>query len=160
QKLEEDRRSLWTICHEVEARWRKKEGYAGITVSRDTVRRRLNGGQSQHQFNMENNAWLTNKEEGQMIAFCLDLATRGFPLNHRSLKLHVDNIIHAWIGMAFPEAGVGTNWIQRFLERHTARLGRYWSAPLDTAHGRAVNEHTNRAWFNLLGGTIKAKDIG
>jgi hypothetical protein len=35
----------------------------------------------------------------------------------------------------------------------------YWSRPLDTARGRAVNPSTNEAWFKLLGDTIKDKNI-
>ncbi|KAF9235662.1 hypothetical protein BU15DRAFT_30365, partial [Melanogaster broomeanus] len=92
QKPEEERRSLRTICQEVEGRWRKKVGYAAVNVSRETVRRRLNGGRSCHQFNMETNARLTTEEEEQIIMFSIDLAARGFPLNHRSLKVHVDSV--------------------------------------------------------------------
>jgi hypothetical protein len=54
---------------------------------------------------------------------------------------------------------VGKNWIYRFLERHSGKLSRYWSAPLDTARGRAVNENTNKAWFDLLGKTIEVNNI-
>jgi hypothetical protein len=159
QKPENERKSLRTICREVEGRWRKKAGYAAVSVSRDTVRRRLKGGRSCHQFNMENNAWLTVEEEEQMVTFCLDLAARGFPLNHRSLKLHVDSVLCGRLGSTFPETGVGKNWIDRFLERHSSDLGRYWSAPLDMSRGRAVNENTNKAWFDLLGKTINEKNI-
>ncbi|KIK84661.1 hypothetical protein PAXRUDRAFT_803299 [Paxillus rubicundulus Ve08.2h10] len=46
-----------------------------------------------------------------------------------------------------------------FLERHSGNVARYWSAPLDTACGCAVNENTNKAWFDLLGRTIKDQNI-
>ncbi|KIK75308.1 hypothetical protein PAXRUDRAFT_173211 [Paxillus rubicundulus Ve08.2h10] len=91
--------------------------------------------------------------------FCLDLAARGFPLKHRSLKFHVDSVLQGRLGSGFPKTGVGKNWTDRFLERHSDNLGRYWSAPLDTARGRAVNENTNKAWFDLLGKTIDMNNI-
>ncbi|KIJ18804.1 hypothetical protein PAXINDRAFT_71306, partial [Paxillus involutus ATCC 200175] len=75
------------------------------------------------------------EEEEQMVAFCLDLAAQGFPLNHRSLKLHVDSVLRGRLGRTFPETGVGKNWIDRFLEQHSSDLSRYWSAPLDTSCG-------------------------
>ncbi|KIK97782.1 hypothetical protein PAXRUDRAFT_135622, partial [Paxillus rubicundulus Ve08.2h10] len=144
---------------EVEGRWQSNKGYASVTVSRDTVCRRLDGGWSCHQVNMEMNTWLIEEEEEQLITFCVELASQGFPLNHQALKLHVNAILHTRLGTSFPEAGVGTNWTQHFLERHTAHLASYWSVPLDTAHGRAVNKHTNTAWFDLLGKTIAVQKI-
>ncbi|KAF9227985.1 DDE-domain-containing protein, partial [Gyrodon lividus] len=130
QKPEEERRSLQTICQEVEGRWQKKS-----------------------------NAWLATDEEEQIIMFCIDLAARGFPLNHRSLKVHVDSVLCGWLGSTFPETGVGKNWIDCFLERHSGKLSCYWSASLDTARGHAVNENTNKAWFDLLGKIIEMNNI-
>ncbi|KAG1834302.1 hypothetical protein F4604DRAFT_1515057, partial [Suillus subluteus] len=59
----------------------------------------------------------------------------------------------------FPEAGVGKNWTERFILRHSTRLSQYWSKPLDTARGRAVNPSTNKAWYDILGRTIKTEGI-
>ncbi|KAF8135550.1 hypothetical protein EV363DRAFT_1147074, partial [Boletus edulis] len=60
----------------------------------------------------------------------------------------------------FPKTSVGHNWTDHFLTWHAEEIGKYWSSPLDTACDRAVNPHTNRAWFNLLGHTIQDKEIG
>jgi len=155
----EERKSLRKICKEVEEEWQEKKGYRNVRVARDTVQRRLQGGRSCHQFNMETNSWLTTDEEKLLVIFCLDYAARGFPLNHRTLKLHVDNILRARLGNDFPESGVGKNWTDRFVERQSNSLGRYWTAPLDTARGRAVNKTTNERWYNLLGDTIKKNNI-
>ncbi|KIK76081.1 hypothetical protein PAXRUDRAFT_170958 [Paxillus rubicundulus Ve08.2h10] len=106
----EDRKSLQTICQEVQGRWQSKKGYASVTVSRDTVGRRLDGGRSFHQVNVETNTWLIYEEEEQLITFCVELASQRFPLNHQALKLHVDAILHTQLGTSFPEAGVGTDW--------------------------------------------------
>ncbi|KIO00325.1 hypothetical protein M404DRAFT_16389 [Pisolithus tinctorius Marx 270] len=55
--------------------------------------------------------------------------------------------------------GVGMNWTGHFLDRHSERLGTYWSSPLDSACGQAVNEHTHKAWCDLLESTIKDNNI-
>ena len=124
-----------------------------------TISRRLKEGRSCTQFNAETNAWLRPEEEDMVILYCLDLASRAFPLNHKTLKTHVDAILRARLGDDFPNSGVGINWTSRFVEKHSSRLGRYWSSSLETARGRAVNETTNREWYNLLGNTIKEKNI-
>ena len=51
---------------------------------------------------MEQNAWLTLEEEEQIVNFTLDCAARGFPLDHKSLKHHVDAVLHAQLKKEFP----------------------------------------------------------
>lgn len=46
------------------------------------------------------------------------------------------------------------SWTQCFLDRHDKQLGAYWSPPLDSHHGQAVNENTHKAWCNLLKKTL------
>ncbi|KIK10641.1 hypothetical protein PISMIDRAFT_40516, partial [Pisolithus microcarpus 441] len=157
KKPDTERTSMRAICSKVEEEWRQKKKY--VRVSRDTVRRRLQGGRSSHQFNMETNAWLMEGEEENLVAFCLDYAARGFPLNHNSLRLHVNTILRTRLGENFPESGVGLNWTDHFVEWHSAQLGRYWSSSLDSNRGRAVNENTHQEWFKLLGETIETYQI-
>ena len=159
EKPEGERRSRQEVCWVVEAEWRQKAGCGEVTVSHDTVKRRLNGKQSCQQFNMEQNAWLTLEEEEQIVNFTLDCAARGFPLDHKSLKHHVDAVLHAQLKKEFPHPGVGKNWTDHFLQCHHARLQQFWSSPLDSACGHAINEHTNKAWFNLLGNTMQTQKI-
>ncbi|KAI6102391.1 hypothetical protein EDD16DRAFT_1494870, partial [Pisolithus croceorrhizus] len=102
------------ICQEVEMKWKGKNQY--VKVDKETVRRRLQGGRSCHQFNMEKNSWLTEEEEKTVVKFCLDCAAWGFPLNHRSLKFHVDAILQSRLGDDFPESGVGKNWTDQCRE--------------------------------------------
>ena len=94
---------------------------------------RLNGGQSCWEANSENHAWLTTAEEENVIDYLLDLAAQGFPLTHKTLKLHVDTFLQARLGNAFPETGVGHNWTDCFTTRHANRVAQYWSSSLDTA---------------------------
>jgi hypothetical protein len=123
------------------------------------MQRRLNGGQSCQQYNMEQNSWLIPEEEDQVVNFALDCAARGFPLDHKSLKQHVDTLLHAKASNGFPKTGVGKNWRDHFIQWHHARIQQFWSSPLESARGRAINEHTNRAWFNLLGNTIQGDQL-
>jgi hypothetical protein len=108
QKPEKERKPLKTICCEAAEEWREKG--ISVTVSADTVRRRLTGGRSHTEFNAEKNAWLAPEEEMKVVEYCLALAKRGFPLNHKQLKFHVDSLLQARLGDKFLEGGVGKNW--------------------------------------------------
>ncbi|KAF8135549.1 hypothetical protein EV363DRAFT_1158821, partial [Boletus edulis] len=92
-KAEHGKQSLRKIYQEVQAEWRDKLRDNSMTVSHDTVTRRLQGGQSHQEANSENFAWLSKEEEENMVIYLLKLANHGFSLNHRTLKLHVDNIL-------------------------------------------------------------------
>ncbi|KAF9220161.1 hypothetical protein BS17DRAFT_715631, partial [Gyrodon lividus] len=144
------------ICREVQEEWRAQKK---IIVSHDTIIRRLQDGRSCQQANSENYAWLTPKEEENIVAYPLDLTAWGFPLTHKTLKLHVDTLLRAQLGKAFPETGVGHNWTDRFTTHHADHIVQYWSSPLDTAHGRAVNPHTHKAWCNLLKEMLEREKI-
>ena len=99
------------------------------------VIQRLNGGQSCQEANSENHAWLTTAEEENVIDYLLDLAAWGFPLTHKTLKLHVNTLLQAQLGNAFPETGVGHNWADHFTIWHANCVTQYWSSSLDTARG-------------------------
>ncbi|KDQ22565.1 hypothetical protein PLEOSDRAFT_1017132, partial [Pleurotus ostreatus PC15] len=70
-----------------------------------------------------------------VIRFAVEMALCGFPLTHRHLKEHVDGIVRARLGDAFPATGVGKNWTDRFTEKHRTRLSTYWSHSLDNKRG-------------------------
>ncbi|KAG1877153.1 hypothetical protein C8R48DRAFT_563161, partial [Suillus tomentosus] len=108
-KPKEEQRSLRRICKDVKEDWFIKHK-KHVVINHNTVSRRLKGGQSCSQFNMQTNAWLKPEEEDTVVLYCLNLASRAFPLNHRTLKIHVDAILQAWLGDDFPEDGVGINW--------------------------------------------------
>jgi len=76
----------------------------------------------------EEKAWLKSSEEAEKaVEYCLELGRRGFPLNHRRLKEHIEAIVQARLGDKFPSEGVGKNWTDRFAEKHLDRLGRYYA---------------------------------
>ncbi|KIK82075.1 hypothetical protein PAXRUDRAFT_154603 [Paxillus rubicundulus Ve08.2h10] len=144
-----EQRNLRVLCCEAEEEMEKQN--KKVSLSHITLKRRLKGGRSCQQANEETNAWLTPEEEEIVVAYCLELAARGFPLMHKTLKNHVDSLLHAWLRSGFPKRGVGRNWTERFLDQCMEHLGTYWSSTLDTKRGRAVNEHTHKAWFFTQG---------
>ena len=156
-KPENDRRSLWGICNEVQTEWQKK--WKEVAVSPDTVWCWLKGGHSHHKANTDNSAWFTNEEEESIMKYCLKLAAWGFSFNHKKFKLHADCLLHAQLGDTFPETGVGKNWTNQFVSCHSNQLGQYWNSSLDTAKGHAVNKNTNQAWYQLLHTTINGEKI-
>src|ERR1700728_4676871 len=81
---------------------------------------------------------------------------QGFPLSHRWLKEHVDCICQACLGDLFPDGGVGKNWTNCFVEKHSEAIKMSWSQPLEMKRGQAVNPFTN---YELLGDTVKNYDI-
>ena len=62
--------------------------------------------------------WLLPEEEEVILEFALENASRGWPLSKERIKAHVDKIYRARLGRAFPEKGLGMNWVDRFLKRH------------------------------------------
>lgn len=129
----------------------------GVTVplSFNTVYRLATGKQSIQDFN-KSKAWLTKEESDIVIEFAIKTAAPGFPLSHRQLAEHVDEILHARLGPTFH--GVGKNWTDYFVEKHSAYLNTYYSHPLDSSWGQAVNPHTNKAYFNILDGIFRTGD--
>jgi hypothetical protein len=126
-----------------------------IKLSKSTLGRRVKGGQSTHEVHKEQK-WLTDPEEHVVINYAIECANRGFPLSHRRLKEHVDEIAGARHSNKFPANGVGCQWTRRFVSDHD-ELRTYWSAPLDKSRARAVNPITKNDYFDLLERVIEGK---
>lgn len=59
---------------------------------------------------MEANAtwsWLTDEESEVVINYIMECGNRGFPLSHRRLREHINEILQARLGDKFPLGGVG-----------------------------------------------------
>ncbi|KIK76169.1 hypothetical protein PAXRUDRAFT_170721, partial [Paxillus rubicundulus Ve08.2h10] len=117
--------SLSAICWEVQEEWRAQKKDKEIIVSHNAVIWRLQGGRSCQQAKSENHAWLTPKEEENIVTYLLDLAAWGFPLTHKTLKLHVDALLQVQLRDAFPETGVGHNWMDCFAAHHAEHVTQY-----------------------------------
>ena len=131
----------------------KLETGKDIKLNYNTLIRGANGGRSRAEANAAR-SWLTEEETGIVIEYIGELGNRGFPLSHRRLREHVNEILRTRLGDAFPADGVGKQWTHRFVEKHSSKIKMSWSAPLESKRGRAVNPHTKDAWFSLLQQTI------
>jgi hypothetical protein len=129
-----------------------------IKLSHATLCRLADGGRTSSEAQADW-AWLTDAKTDVIINFIIEMADRGFPLSHHRLKEHVDMLCHSHLGDAFPEKGVGINWTYKFAMKHHDHLKLSDSRPLEDKHGRAINPHTNKAWFDLLEETIHKYDI-
>lgn len=151
------KRGLRKVCKDVSEQYFQETGRT-VKLDPTTLGRLSKGGKSLSDFNAAK-GWLLPAEADVVIDFVIEAAARGFPLSHRRLKAPVDEICKARLGDAFPESGVGRRWTDRFVRKHSDRLSTYWSRPLDSARGRAVNPHTKTAYFNLLKKTISDNHV-
>ncbi|KAG2045997.1 hypothetical protein BDR06DRAFT_899931 [Suillus hirtellus] len=120
----EKKRGLRQVCIDIQKTHLKETGRL-ITLSHVTLSCLAKGDINLSKFNSLMKRWLTEGEEETVIDYIQQMATRGFPLNHKRLKEHINEICRAWLGAAFPETGVGRNWTQHFIERHSNCLHGY-----------------------------------
>lgn len=81
-------------------------------------------------------------------------------LTHKLLKEIVDDICRARLGDEFPENGVGKQWTDQFVEKHSNQIGAFYTCTLEGAQARAVNLTTNTTWWKLLGEVLQTGDGG
>lgn len=125
----------------------KMETGKDISISYSALIRGAQGQRTKAEANAAR-SWLTDGEVKVVIQYIVEMANRGFPLSHRRLSEHVNEILHARLGATFP--GVGKQWSHRFVEKHSSRIKTGWSTTLDSKRGRAVNPHTKASWFQML----------
>ena len=133
----------------------RKETKLEIRINHQTLINRATGKTSG--VKNASKSWLTPEEAELVIGFIIEVGHRGFPLSHRHLKEHVDQILRGRLGSDFP--GVGKRWTNRFVEKWSDRIQMAWSTSLEQKRGRAVNPTTNDAWFDLLERTKAEFDI-
>ncbi|RDB28659.1 Pogo transposable element with KRAB domain [Hypsizygus marmoreus] len=146
------RRGLRTICADFERIYFAETG-SQIRLSHMTLKRLAEGGRTHTEAKAES-SWITEDEANILIDFIIEMGHRGFPLSHRRIKEHVDEICRARLGPKFPASGVGRNWSYRFVEKYSDRIKTKRSRPLEEKRGRAVNPNTNEAWWELLEDTL------
>ncbi|KAJ7149854.1 hypothetical protein C8R43DRAFT_846151, partial [Mycena crocata] len=125
-----------------------------VKISKAKLHRRVHGGKSRQEA-ADERAWLTPEEVEVVVGFAVECGNRGFPLSHRRLKEHANQILRARLGADF--AGVGKQWSTRFVSDHADRLHMYWSRALDKSRARAVNPITKEEYFDLLEHVIEGK---
>lgn len=139
---------LRKVCTAVEKECLRERNIR-IKLNHNTLRNLVNGGQLIMDFNAEK-SWLTKAEADEVINYAVEVAEMGYGLDHRRLKEHIDEICRARYGPKFPETGVGRNWTNRFIEKHSDRLHMYKGRALDTQRGRAGNEVMHQRYFDLV----------
>ena len=139
---------LCKICKEVSNKHFAKT-YNRIVLSRSTLADQVNGVHS-HLCASAEWTWETKEEAEQIINFAVEMAQHGFPLSCHQLCNHANTILKSRLGDKFPETGVGKNWVERFMDRHTDRVRIFRSCRLDKKRAGAVNPTTTEAWFKLL----------
>ncbi|KAF8834306.1 hypothetical protein BDN67DRAFT_915212, partial [Paxillus ammoniavirescens] len=82
-----------TICRDFEEMNLQATG-KWVQLSYSTLLRLAAGGKSLAKINAAK-SWLTAEETEQVIASIVELRNRGFPLSHRRLREHVDEICYA-----------------------------------------------------------------
>jgi hypothetical protein len=127
----------------------KMETGRDIKLDYNFIRRGAQGGRTRAQVNAAR-TWLTPGETDIVIQYIVECGHRGFPLSHKRLREHVNEILRARLGVLFPEEGVGKKWTSRFVEKYSDQLKMSWATSLESKRGRAVNEHTLKAWFDLV----------
>lgn len=146
--LENSSLGLREAIDRIQARCLRETGGI-IKLDKTTLSRRAKGQRSIYEFNASKR-WLTPEQENIVIDYAISMARRGWPLTHRRLQEHVEEIARAYYGDQFPESGVGRCWMTRFVERHRDRIRAHWSHALDNSRARAGNPHTKKAFFDLL----------
>ncbi|KAJ7504994.1 hypothetical protein B0H11DRAFT_1690867, partial [Mycena galericulata] len=100
--------SLWAVCKKVEDKHRVDTGKE-VKLDTRTLLHHVKGGKTKSTSNAEK-GWLLPEEVDLVVQFATEVANRGFPLSHKHLKEHVDEICQTRLGDKFLESGVGKNW--------------------------------------------------
>jgi hypothetical protein len=77
-----------------------------VKLSKSTLAQCIKGGRSIRQAH-EESKWLLKGETDAVIKYAIECADHNFPLNHRWVKEHVNEIAHARWGDVFPKTEVG-----------------------------------------------------
>lgn len=116
-------------------------------ISKSTLQRRTNGGQSIQEFNASKQK-LTPAEEHVLVNFILESANRGFPLDHKAIQHHANAIRESRLGGDCEKCGKA--WVSRFLDRHRDTIQTHWSKPLDTQRAKSLNPEAVASWFEIV----------
>ncbi|KAH7917349.1 hypothetical protein BV22DRAFT_1026520, partial [Leucogyrophana mollusca] len=79
------------VCREVKKGFLQETGRV-VNLCDKTLENLAKGGRRLSDFNSDK-GWLTHEEAEKVIEYTVETARRGFPLSHKRLKEHVDNIL-------------------------------------------------------------------
>jgi len=93
-RLGEQKLGLCGVCKLMEERcWR--EDKVKISLDKSTLTHHLNGVLSQAQSNANTKSWLTEGEADAIISYANQMASEGWPLSHRRILEHANEICFA-----------------------------------------------------------------
>lgn len=118
-----------------------------IKINHNTIRNHHLALHQPHSLAIFSNTLLSKSQESELVYHAQELGRRGFPMDHESIR-ELANLIVQSEDPDFP--GVGINWPARFIERHWDALQMYWSTPLESVRGNAVNQNNMDHFFNIL----------
>jgi hypothetical protein len=111
-----------------------------------TLNRRIHGKQSIGDFNKTKQK-LTPGEERCLIDHILELNNLGFaPLESKIVEC-ANKVIAAWGGEQINPDG---KWCWHFLDRHSDKLGTFWSKPLARERAQGLNPKNTKGWYHLI----------
>src|SRR5438046_2886890 len=96
----EKKKGLRKVCMEIEAEHNRETGQH-VKLDPMTLQRHAAGGRTKSQSNADK-GWLKGNEADLVIDFAIETAARGFPLSHQRLREHINSILQAQLGSAFP----------------------------------------------------------
>ncbi|TFK19637.1 hypothetical protein FA15DRAFT_601141 [Coprinopsis marcescibilis] len=116
----EKKKGLRTICNLVVKEYQTTTRHPNLDVTLNyiTLLNLYRGSTSIQDFNLSK-AWLSTKEEEEVIKALIQFSKWGIPLSYSQLQEQVNTICTARLGKRFPKTGVGKCWAQRFVERHS-----------------------------------------
>jgi len=76
---------------------------------------------------------------------------RGMPLTLDALRDVAQEVINSQTPDGKVPHKLGINWPSRFIDKHIERISMYWSRPMDTKRGKAVNPISNKQYWNIIG---------
>ncbi|TFK18353.1 hypothetical protein FA15DRAFT_603408 [Coprinopsis marcescibilis] len=150
-KPKKTRISARNIATQLQQRHLDETGHR-ISLQHQTITQGAKGRRSQLEYAADREI-LTTEECELVVNYLISCANQGFPLTHTRLKDTIDDILRGRLGPGF--LGVGKKYTQRFLQRNNDRIKTSLSTPLESKRANAVNENTDKAWWDLLETTLK-----
>ena len=97
-------------------------------IPETTLRNRYKGRKKTRTEGHEKQQWLTSDEEDAVKRYCLMVDEMGFPLRYDTLREIAEDLYSK--AHEGKEAGLGENWIARYLRRHSEIKGKIAKAIL------------------------------
>lgn len=128
--------------------------FEGVTVG--TLHNRVNGKRSILDFNATK-AKLMEEDERALTDLIRVSSDCSCPFTHDDIRRTANRLLEARYGPDYTPCG--TNFVQRFIERHHIELKTYWSTHLDVQRANGLNKAAVSKWFDIVETEIVNKGI-